>query len=206
MKIITISREFGSGGREVGKRLADILQMDYYDREIITAIAKQTNLDETYIESTINSANIHSFPVSYGKTFSYKQKANIAVSLLAYEHKIMKAIAKKSNDFVIVGRSANAILQEYRPFNVFVYADLDDKIARCRKRDDSPRSDRELKKLIRSIDRSRMESHALVSDLKWGERHGYHLCVNTSAVGIKSAAKLTAEFADAYWGGNKNEN
>lgn len=201
MKIITLSREFGSGGREVGKRLADILQMDYYDREIITAVAQQTNLDEAYIESTINSAYIHSFPISYGKTLSYKQGVNMAVSLLAYQHKIIKAIAEKGRDFVIVGRSANVILQHHQPFCVFVYADMEDKIARCRERDKNAPPDKELKKLIKSIDRSRRESHALVSDIAWGDRKGYHLCVNTSGVGIRHAAELTAKFADAYWGG-----
>ena len=50
MKIITISREFGSGGREIGKRISDILNMNYYDREILTAIAKNTEMDERYIE------------------------------------------------------------------------------------------------------------------------------------------------------------
>lgn len=206
MKIITVSREFGSGGREIGKRLADILQMDYYDREIIQAVAEQTKLDEKYIESTINSGRIHSFPISFGKTLSYKQGANMAVSLLAHQHKIIKAIAEKGDDFVIVGRSANVILQDYKPYNIFVYADLEHRMARCRERDKNAPSDKELKKLIKHIDRNRKDSHALVSELEWGDKRGYHLCVNTSEVDIKQTAELAAAFANAYWGGAENEN
>lgn len=201
MKIITVSREFGSGGREVGKRLADILQMDYYDREIISAVAEQTKLDEKYIESTINSGRIRSFPISFGKTLSYKKGANMAVSLLAHQHKIIKAIAAQGNDFVIVGRSANVILQEYKPFSMFVYADMEHKIARCRERDENAPSDKELKKLIKHIDRGRRDSHALVCDWEWGDKQGYHLCVNTSQIDTRQTAELSAAFANAYWGG-----
>ena len=93
MKIITISREFGSGGREIGKRISDILNMNYYDREILTAIAKNTEMDERYIESIINNGSIHSFPLTFGRTFSYSSDINNKAVLLAQQHKIIKEIA-----------------------------------------------------------------------------------------------------------------
>ena len=65
MKIITISREFGSGGRELGKRLADTLGFDYYDREIITAIAGAQGLDEAYVEKSMENANWQRVPLTY---------------------------------------------------------------------------------------------------------------------------------------------
>lgn len=77
MKIITISREFGSGGREIGKRISDILNMNYYDREILTAIAKNTEMDERYIESIINNGSIHSFPLTFGRTKPYFLRSSI---------------------------------------------------------------------------------------------------------------------------------
>lgn len=200
MKIITISREFGSGGREIGKRISDILNMNYYDREILTAIAKNTEMDERYIESIINNGSIHSLPLTFGRTFSYSSDINNKAVLLAQQHKIIKEIAARNKDFVIVGRSSNEILKEYKPFNIFVYANMKEKIKRCRERDNnsSDVSDCELEKQIRRIDRGRAESHALVSDINWGDKSGYHLCVNTSGMNIKDLTPLIAEYAKYY--------
>ena len=200
MKIITISREFGSGGREIGKRISDILNMNYYDREILTAIAKNTEMDERYIESIINNGSIQSFPLTFGRTFSYSSDINNKAVLLAQQNKIIKEIAARNKDFVIVGRSSNEILKEYKPFNIFVYANMKEKIKRCRERDNnsSDVSDCELEKQIRRIDRRRAESHALVSDINWGDKSGYHLCVNTSGMNIKDLTPLIAEYAKYY--------
>lgn len=200
MKIITISREFGSGGREIGKRISDILNMDYYDREILTAIAKKTEMDEQYIESVINNGSIHSFPLTFGRTFSHSPDVNNKAVLLGQQYKIIKEIASGGKDFVIVGRSSNEILKEFKPFNVFVYADMKDKIKRCRERgnDSEDISDRKLEKQILRIDRGRAESHALVSDTHWGDKSGYHLCVNTSGMSIKELSPLIAEYAKYY--------
>ena len=71
MNIITISREFGSGGRELGKRLADLLGYSYYDREIITAIAEKHNFAESYVENVLEGNIPFSAPVTFGRTFSY---------------------------------------------------------------------------------------------------------------------------------------
>lgn len=200
MKIITVSREFGSGGREIGKRLADILEYDYYDREVLAELSVRTKLDAKYIESTLDRGTLRNIPVTIGRTFSYLSGGTNTASLLAQQHSIIKEIAAKGRDFVIVGRSANVILSEYNPFDLFVYADMADKIMRCRKRDENGNiSDRELEKKIRLIDRSRAECHSLVSDKKWGDMSGYHLCVNTTSREIKKIAPLIAEFAKNYF-------
>ncbi len=200
MRIITISREFGSGGREIGKRIADILQMDYYDREILTAISEKTSLDEKYIEATLNSGLFRNFNISFGRTFAYPTGNADALALLTHQHQIIKSIAEKGNDFVIVGRSADVILEEYRPFNVFVYADMADRIRRCRERSgDKDVKDSYLKREIKRIDKSRRDSHAIISGYNWGDKMGYHLCVNTTGLEIKPLAPLVASFAENYF-------
>ena len=68
--IITVSREFGSGGRELGKRLADELGFSYYDREIVTALAEKTGMDEHYLEQQLDSSGVVSYPVHFAQTFS----------------------------------------------------------------------------------------------------------------------------------------
>ena len=73
MKIITISRQFGSGGRELGKRLADILGFDYYDREIITAISQSKGMDAGYIERTLNNHAWQNIPVTFRHSFQFQK-------------------------------------------------------------------------------------------------------------------------------------
>lgn len=71
MKIITVSREFGSGGRELGKRLSDCLGWPYYDREIISAVARRNALDEGYVEDALEQGDFRGVPLTIGRTFAY---------------------------------------------------------------------------------------------------------------------------------------
>lgn len=77
MKIITISREFGSGGREVGKRLADVLKFRYYDGEIIEAIAKESNMDEEYVSRMLESGSLWEFPITYGNSIAVFSESSV---------------------------------------------------------------------------------------------------------------------------------
>lgn len=198
MNIITISREFGSGGRELGKRIADILGYAYYDREIISAIAQQHDFDEHYVENVLESGFPISIPISYGKTFSCHTDATgqQALQLLTTQCRLLKEFAKKEN-CVIVGRSANIILEEFDPLNIFVYADTESKIKRCRSRaaEGEKLTDNEMKRRIRQIDAGRARHQRFLSDKKWGDKAGYHLCVNTSGLEIKTIAPVVADFA-----------
>lgn len=201
MNILTISREFGSGGRELGKRIADILGYSYYDREIITAIAEKHNYDENYVESMLESRFPFSMPITYGRTFSYTDATGQqAIQLLSTQYKLLREFASKGN-CVIVGRSANIILEDFDPLNIFVFADMDSKIKRCRERapDNEKLSDFEMKRKIKQIDTSRAKHQKFLSEQKWGNKEGYHLCVNTSGLDIKALSPVIAEFAKGYF-------
>lgn len=197
MNIITISREFGSGGRELGKRIADLLGYAYYDREIISQIAKQHDFDEHYVENMLESGFPISVPISYGKTFSYADiSGQQALQLLTSQCALLKEFAEKGN-CVIVGRSANIILEEFDPLNIFVYADMESKIKRCRQRatGDESFTDNQFRRKIKQIDMGRARHQRFLSDKKWGDKAGYHLCVNTSGLEIKAIAPIVADFA-----------
>lgn len=201
MNIITISREFGSGGRELGKRIADILGYSYYDREIITAIAQKHDFDENYVESMLESRFPFSMPITYGRTFSYTDATGQqAIQLLSSQYKLLREFASKGN-CVIVGRSANIILEEYNPLNIFVYADMDSKMKRCRERapENENLSDFEMKRRIKQIDAGRSKHQKFLTDQKWGAKEGYHLCINTSGVDIKAISPVIADFAKGYF-------
>lgn len=202
MKIITISREFGSGGREVGKRLADALGFQYYDREIITAVAQKSSLDEEYVEKTLERGIPRAFSISFGRTFSFPDVAqqNYTKLLLA-QQQFITDIAKKGEDFVIVGRAADVILQEHNPLNLFVYAEMDSKIKRCRERaeKDEKMSDREYARKIKQVDLGRAVNRQLLADGGWGDKESYHLCINTTDTEIKKLIDPIAAFARAWF-------
>ena len=197
MSIITVSREFGSGGREVGKRLADELGYAYYDREIVTAIAQKTQLDEGYVASALDGGMFRGIPVHFGRTFSYSGTlmAN-TTKLFVEQHKIIRELAERGN-CVIVGRAANAILEEYHPFNLFVYADMDAKVKRCMDRapEGEQLSEREMIRHIKKVDADRAKYYEMFSDIRWGAKEGYHLCVNTTGANIKTLVPMIAQYA-----------
>ena len=203
MRIITVSREFASGGREVGKRLADELGFDYYDREIITAVAEKSSFDVDYVENMLEKGLPKIFPLTFGRTFSYPDSAqqNFTKILLA-QQQIITGIAEKGRDFVIVGRSADVILSDYKTFNIFVYADTESKIRRCRQREpaDEKFSDRELIRMIKRIDSGRATNREFIGNGGWGEKENYDLCLNTTDIEIKRIIPALASLALDFFG------
>ena len=202
-KIFTISREFGSGGREVGKRLADKLGYAYYDKEIITAIAKETGMEEEYINN-ISEKGLYPYGFQFAKTFStYPTFQSNQTEVLVAQQKILKEIAKKGN-CIIVGRGANVILKEYTPMNIFVYADMESKINRCKQKAEENESinEKELEKKIKQIDKNRKNFHNVISNIEWGEKSNYHLCINTSNLEIKTIIPSLANYIEIWFRGN----
>jgi len=199
-KIITISREFGSGGRELGKRLAEKLHIAYYDKEIITAISERSGLAEEYVNSVMeNNINFY-YPITFGRSFSYKSGFENRNKIVVAEQEIIKELGEKS-DCVIVGRCADYILREHNPLNIFVYADMDSRINRCRTRVDDNESvtDKEIIKQIKQIDKSRAEYNEVFKGKKWGDKENYNLCINTSNIEIKEMIPALSSFAKAWF-------
>lgn len=203
MKVITISREFGSGGRELGKRLADELGFDYYDKEIITAIAQGQGLDEGYVEKALEHHIWRSVPLAFGRSFTGAVALQSAqTSLLLEQKRVIERIAEAGKDCVIVGRNADFILRDVYPFNIFVCADMEAKIRRCAER--APEAEslscRELEQNIRRIDKNRASTREMIGGGKWGERGAYHLTVNTTGWNIKELTPAVADFAARWFG------
>lgn len=185
--IITISREFGSGGREIGKRLADELGLAYYDEEIITLIAKETGMSEEYIQN-ISEKGVYPYTYQFAKSFLNSSPVqNSQIQVLVKQNEIIKKIASKGN-CVIVGRAANAILKGEDTIDLFIYADMKSKVARCKQKADENEnlSDKELEKKIVEVSKNREKFHNVVSNEQWGKKENYDLCINTSGVDIKS--------------------
>ena len=197
-KVITVSREFGSGGRELGKRLADALGFAYYDREIVSSIAEKCNLDEGYVENVLRKGLTINVPITFGHTFYFYSDptSENELKVLNTQQQIIKELALRG-DCVMVGRSSGIILEKYNPLRLFVYADMEWKVKRCRERASAEEhlTDRELEKKIRQIDAGRARHQKLLTDRKWGAPEGYDLCINTTNLEIKKIIPGLKEMA-----------
>ena len=202
MKIITISREFGSGGRELGKRLAEALGYDYYDSEIISAVAKNSGMDARYVEMQLNEHGWRNFPVTFRGTLgsSAYVQAN-KVQLLIEQKKVIEEIGSLGKDCVIVGRNADVLLQKYDPFKIFVCAEAEAKLRRCRERASVSENytDKEMLRRMREIDKARAHTRAFLSGSEWGRRDAYHLTINTTDRAIKTLVPAVAAYASAWF-------
>lgn len=201
MKIITVSREFGSGGRELGKRLADYLNYDYYDSEIISMVAEKSGMDLKYIENTLSNHGWKNQSITFRTTLSssaYIQ--NSKINLLLQQKKVIEEIASLNKDCVIVGRNADIILKEYNPFNIFVCANKETKIERCKQRAayGEDVSDKTLLRKMKRIDKVRSETRETLSGSNWGNRENYNITINTTGWNIKELVPIVADFTQ-YW-------
>lgn len=196
-RIITIGREFGSGGRELGLRLSQRLGIAYYDQEIISEISRRTELSEQYVRKMAEKKPMFSFPLHIGRSFHYMQNSpwDLNLSIFREQSAIIREMAEKS-DCVIVGRCTDDILREMNPLRIFVYGDMETKLERCRKRagSDEKMTDREILSNIRKIDKNRSEYYGLYTGKVWGDKQSYDLCINTSKISVERASELLAEF------------
>ena len=204
--IITISREFGSGGRELGKRLADHLGFDYYDSEIISKLSQKSGMDKGYIESTLSNHGWQNVPITFRSTLGsggYIQASKI--DLLVQQKTVIEEIAALGKDCVIVGRNADVILREYEPFDIFVCARMDAKVRRCMERaqEGENLTEKELVRKIKQIDKIRSQTRTIIGGAPWGQRDAYHLTVNTSDWEIKELVPAVAAFAQRWFGREK---
>ena len=195
-RIITIGREFGSGGREVGKRLADELGIAYYDNEIITEIAKRTQLAEGYVQHVMENSPSTLIPITIGRTFYMGvdpvfEQNNV---IDREQSRLVQELAEKS-DCVIVGRSADYILRDKNPLRLFIYAEMQHKMERCRKRapEHEHFTDKEMKRHIQDVDKRRGKYYQFFTGQTWGDKLNYDLCINTSNTPIPEVVKVIAK-------------
>ena len=200
-KIITVSREFASGGKEFGAYLAQELGLPYYDKEIILAIAQKTKLSEEHIKEVSERRPQDYYPVTFGHTFIYLDNyypIHHVNDIYVEQTAIIKEMADKS-DCIIIGRCADYVLKDYSPLRIFVYADTESKIKRCQDRapEGENLSDKEIIKQINRVNKGRAQYYEYYTGLKWGDKLNYDLCINTSNYDIRALAKSIADLVRA---------
>lgn len=179
-KIITISREFGSGGRFIGEETAKKLGIAFYDREIIAKVADDLGLSEKYVADRgeyAPSKNIFSYAF-IGRDINGN---SIADQIYSYQQKIIKELAAKE-PCIIVGRSADYILSGRDDvLNVFIQGNRADKIVRIK--EIYSKSDDEAAKMIKDTDKKRSVNYRYCTDQEWGSRKNYDIVLNSSTLG-----------------------
>ena len=180
----------------MGRRLSEILGIAYYDQEIITEIANRTKLAEQYVDQIVEKQPLFSFPIHIGRTLYPIPNSVLEQqqSILIQQHQIIREMAQKS-DCVIVGRCADYILKDFSPFRIFVYAELESRVARCSSRctENEKYSEKELRQKILSVDKKRAKYYNSYTGQCWGDILNYDLCVNTSEKSVKEITYLLCD-------------
>lgn len=208
-KIITISREYGSGGRLIGKLVSENLGYSFYDREIIDMAAQESGLSPDFIKKTeqnLSSGFLYnlllgtSYSGSNGTPSSLNgpQMLPLADQVFNAERKVILDLAKKGS-CVIVGRCADYILNtsdeidSKELLNVFIYGDLEEKLKRIEELYKEP--EQAAKKNIQQIDKRRANHYNTFTEATWGDRKNYDLMINSSTAGIEETARIITEIA-----------
>ncbi len=199
MRIITISREFGSGGRELGKRLADALGIPCYDKEIIAEVAKLHGVTTERVEHISNADIRQVYAATVGRSLLSPMYHNTgAISFHASQQEVIKKLASRG-DCVIVGQNADIVLEKEKPLNLFIYASEEAKIKRCIAHIREGETEKSIRAQMKRIDKTRASNRRLMTDKAWGNPQSYHLCVNTTGTEIKELVPALAEYAKAWF-------
>ena len=186
-RIITISREFGSGGRFIGEEVAKKLGVAYYDKDIIGKIAEQSGLSPEYIQE---NAELSPKKGLFAYAFSGRDITGKSVGDMVYEaqRKIIMEIAEKES-CVIIGRNADFILKDRDDvLNVFIHGDMPEKIQRII--DLYNVEEKEAVKMMADIDKRRMTNYNFYTEQKWGMAGNYTLALNSSVLGYDMCQKI----------------
>ena len=187
--IITISRQFGSGGRTVGRQLAERLNIPFYDRELVKQVAEETGFDTKFIEENgefSSSKSIFSFAVSQGVP-CMQNGLSVSDFIFCMQRQVILKLAEKP--CVIVGRGADYILRDRDDvFDVFIHASMEnraDRIVRL-----YGESEKKPEQRLADKDKKRKIYYKHYTDREWGDAKNYDMCLDSGRIGIDKCVDL----------------
>lgn len=197
--VITISRQFGSGGREIGRLAAEALGIKYYDNELITIAAKESgiapelfeNAEKTASNSLLYSLAMGTYSMVGGVPSMLEMPLNDRLFLIQSD--VIKRLAQES-PCVIIGRCADYVLRDNpNCLNVFIHADLENRIKRATSSYNLPLA--KCDDVIQKTDKKRATYYNYYTSRKWGRSENYDLCINSSCLGVAKSAEVIVDFA-----------
>ena len=201
-KIITISRQCGSGGHTIGERVAQRLGLPFYDKKLIELVAQRSGLTEETVQeqgeyqptSLLYTISLNlSYEYNFGYDVADKSRMVLPDQIFAFQTEIIKELSQKS-PCVIVGRCADYILRDHPDcLRVFLYGDLEDRKARVVEEHGIAPED--AGKHVLDRDKKRAQHYRRYTDQAWGMAENYDLCLNSSYFGIDRCVEMIAECA-----------
>ena len=186
-KIIAISRQFGSGGRTIGKLLAEQLNIPLYDREIISQVAKESGFAESYVEEKGEYGSSDKAAGMFINRSCYSSASN-EDTIWNFQTKFIKEHAEKE-PCIIIGRCADYILRNRLDvLRVFIHADMKERIKRIS--EVYKINDSDLEKLLHQKDKRRAAYYQFYTDIKWGDTKNFHTTLDSSAFGIEKCVQI----------------
>lgn len=199
-KIITISRQYGSGGREIGKKLAEAMGIPFYDKEIIKQAAKDTGFAEVAFEKAEDKAN-NSLLYSIAMGMNAYGNQELGFSSLSLDDRIFLAQSNvirkvaKEGPCVIVGRCADYILRENpNAVHLFIWADIEARVERATSLYGLPQD--KAAENIRKMDKRRANYYSYHANEKWGKVEHYHLSMKSNYLGIEDSVACIKMFVE----------
>ncbi|SCI19458.1 cytidylate kinase [uncultured Clostridium sp.] len=192
-KVITISREFGSGGRELGVKLADKLGIPFYDKELISMAADDINIAEEAFRHYDEHIVVYDpLDRQYYHAFSDVYQVPMSDQIFVAQSNVIRRLASHG-PCIIVGRCADMILTD--SLNLFIYAKMKDRIKRMLELESEAESDgKEMERRIREVDRKRKEYYQYYTGNTWGRAQNYHLCLDSGPVGVDGCLKAVLAY------------
>ena len=188
--VVTIGCEYGAGGPQIGKMLAEALNIEYYDRDLIDKVVDQLGVDKELVKEADTKANVkYSFETSLGPRY-----ANLTNRVIYTQYEVLHNMAEKSS-CVIIGRSANYILKDRdEVLNFFIYAPKDVRIGSIMEQDHVSRDKAEAE--IDYYDEMNHSRHKYITGTYRGDRRGRDLMIDSSRLGWEKTAKYLLMFIE----------
>ena len=186
--IISISREFGSGGHEIAENIARDLDLKFYDRGMLDEIAENMNVDVEVLQKYDEK------PRNYMLSRRVGNHTNSMEAIIAeYQFDFIRKKAEEGESFVIVGRCAETVLKDFEELiSIFITGERQHKIKRVMEHFNLPEN-KAIAKMLRH-DRKRKQYHNRHSDAKWGDSRLYDLCINSSPLGIEGTIRVLENY------------
>jgi len=195
--VITIARQYGSGGLTIAKKLAAMLGINFYDKELLSIVSKKSGLEQKFLEDADERASFGIFGSITGWFSSFinpPENVSIDNGLFKIQSDIIKQLARKES-CIFVGRCADYVLRDHpRCISVFICADIEERIKNISQRKNT--APEKTAGEIERIDKRRAKYYNFYSGRTWGAAQTYHLCINSSVLGIDETAGYIAEFAN----------
>ena len=197
--IITISRQYGSGGRYIGRKLAEALDIPFYDKEIILRSAEESGISREVfeqLEEKPTNSLLYTLSLNAGLLRGGTGAPELPLSdcVFLVQSEIIRKMADQG-PCVIVGRCSEYILRDRKDcIKVFLYSTMDDRIARATTYYGLP--EEKAREKLAKMDKKRASYYNFYTSMKWGQAENYDLCVNTAALGIEGTVQLLCQFME----------